>query len=83
MRSRWCTETRRTKMSDTNFSSDGYDKAAAALAHLCDDFGELEVLAHLLRTFPASYGASSRLVARLAEVSSRLWDIHDGPEGVK
>jgi len=59
-------------------SPDGYDKAAAALAHLCDDFGELEVLAHILRTFPASYGAPERLVTRLAAVSSRLWDIHDG-----
>lgn len=66
---------------DTNSSPDGYDKAAAALVPLCDDFGDLEVLAHILRTFPASYGASARLVARLSEVSSRLWQIHD--DGVK
>lgn len=62
---------------DTNSSPDGYDKAAAALVPLCDDFGDLEVLAHILRTFPASYGASARLVTRLAAVSNRLWQIHD------
>ena len=56
------------------------DRAAAALAHLCDDFVELEVLAHILKTFPASYGAPARLVTRLAAVSNRLWVIHDGKQ---
>lgn len=56
-------------------------RAAAALAALCDDFGELEKLAHLLATLPASYGLSARLVGKLGAVSSRIWDIHD--DGVK
>lgn len=53
------------------------DTAAGSLSDLCDDFGELEGLAHLLRTFPASYGLSARLVARLGMVGSRLWELHD------
>jgi neutral trehalase len=52
-------------------------RAAAALAALCVDFEELERLAHLLKTFPASYGLSGGLVASLGRVGSRLWDIHD------
>ncbi len=53
------------------------DTAAGALSDLCDDFGELEGLAHLLRTFPASYGLPERLATRLSMVGSRLWELHD------
>lgn len=48
--------------------------AAKALAELCEDWGELEQLAFMLRTLPASYGLPVRLVQRLGGVASRLWD---------
>lgn len=53
------------------------DTAASALSDLCGDFGELDRLAYLLRTFPSSYGLPARLAQRLYLVGSRLWDVHD------
>ena len=53
------------------------DRCAAVLADLCDDFGELETLAMILSTFPASYGASPRLAERMSKVASKLWVLHD------
>lgn len=56
-------------------------RAAAALEALCGDYGELERLAVMMSTFPASYGLPAPLVMRLTEVSSHLHNMHD--EAVK
>lgn len=52
-------------------------RAAVALWALCQDYGEVESLTHLLSTFPGSYGLPARLVARLDVVVSHLHEMHD------
>lgn len=67
-------------MSDTNSNPDTerkVDGAVSALADLCEDYAELDGLAHLLATYPSSYRLGKRLTGLLSMVGSRLWDLHD------
>lgn len=52
-------------------------RAAVALYALCGDYGEVERLTEMLRTFPYTYGIPKRLVLRLNVVVSHLHELHD------